>query len=264
MTTENAITTLTRWTDVTLYRADGFAQPRSIGVTGDDLWERIEALREYRATGAIAGYYLCEPSDDPDMADADASAGPSVNEIDWTGFPYSYGPRHHEIVALLESLPTLPWMRPTTELDAELIQRLIDRHVEALSSWGDVSLVPVRIVRTRDEWIAARGNMGQTPWSHAAGMAQQAAVDAVDDDDGRRLASQQAWRGAFSALPRLTSWATRIAGWEAQWLVADMKRPSPWRPLVDLMAMGLFPLGVVDGAYVIYAPESTTGLIAEG
>jgi hypothetical protein len=44
---------------------------------------RVGALREYRATGGIAGVWLVDPRDH----EYPENEGPSVDEIDWTGFP---------------------------------------------------------------------------------------------------------------------------------------------------------------------------------
>lgn len=47
--------------------------------------EHIEALREYRHTGCICDCYLAEPTNGPED-DSDCASGPTVNEIDWSGF----------------------------------------------------------------------------------------------------------------------------------------------------------------------------------
>jgi hypothetical protein len=72
------------WQEVDLYRVDG-SQVRN-------LVERIALLREYRATNAIAGVYLVDPSalGDFDPWELDFVApysGPSLDEIEWADFP---------------------------------------------------------------------------------------------------------------------------------------------------------------------------------
>ncbi len=47
--------------------------------------EHRAALAEYRDTGGIVDCYLVHPTNDPDD-DSDCVGGPSVEEIDWTGF----------------------------------------------------------------------------------------------------------------------------------------------------------------------------------
>jgi hypothetical protein len=71
--------TMTPWRSVPVNRIDG-REPTSL--------EHLEALSEYRTTGAVAGYVLCElpSSPTPEQLDAASYEGPGVDEIDWTGF----------------------------------------------------------------------------------------------------------------------------------------------------------------------------------
>ena len=70
------------YTTLTLYRLST-VQPLSDS-------ERLTALREYRSTGGITDVVFTEP-DPSDLSaehcEALSEAGPSVDEIDWTGFP---------------------------------------------------------------------------------------------------------------------------------------------------------------------------------
>jgi hypothetical protein len=72
---------LTHWSDVPLFRWES-GRPL-------DLPERIVALCEFRRTGGMAGVVMVEPDlDDLSEAEEDrlTNAGPSVAEIDWSGF----------------------------------------------------------------------------------------------------------------------------------------------------------------------------------
>lgn len=68
------------WRDVPLYRLDT-AKP----LTGA---QRVTSLCEYRATGGMYLVVMAEPTgcDTPEECDRLSEAGPSVDEIDWTGF----------------------------------------------------------------------------------------------------------------------------------------------------------------------------------
>ena len=68
--------------DLNLYGAGNGAYAVGQRITGDD---RAAMLREYRATGSIRGAFLVDPNDYSDEEDVSAM-GPSVDEIDWTGF----------------------------------------------------------------------------------------------------------------------------------------------------------------------------------
>ena len=78
-TTDRTANQKIHWSDVEVLDCDGETR----------LWDEaeIDALREYRRTGTIAGRFLGRvgsPREDP----TDASTwGPAVDEIDWTGFP---------------------------------------------------------------------------------------------------------------------------------------------------------------------------------
>ena len=67
-----------RWDLVPMFDGNGDALTRD---------ERIRALREYRANGAILDVYFTTAGDSPEERDAAACEGPAVDEIDWTGFP---------------------------------------------------------------------------------------------------------------------------------------------------------------------------------
>lgn len=69
---------LPRWDSLTLYGDDG--------ETLSDA-DRIAKLREYRATHAMAGAFFVPPGRTPESRDAASYEGPSVDEIDWAGFP---------------------------------------------------------------------------------------------------------------------------------------------------------------------------------
>lgn len=71
---------LVPWRDVPLYWLDA-------GVELTDA-ERVRALGEYRRTGGMYLIVMAEPtgSDSPEECERLSEAGPSADEIDWTGF----------------------------------------------------------------------------------------------------------------------------------------------------------------------------------
>ena len=77
------------WRDVRLYDSDGDEPTEA---------RRIELLRQYHKHGELTQYYLCDPSaagaESDNVWDSyhgewrdGCDAGPSVDEIDWAGFP---------------------------------------------------------------------------------------------------------------------------------------------------------------------------------
>lgn len=72
------------WTTVPMTTQDdnGQADPIPEGHDAD----RITALREYRSTGEINRVWLCT-AQQLETVDDCSDLGPSVDAIDWTGFP---------------------------------------------------------------------------------------------------------------------------------------------------------------------------------
>jgi hypothetical protein len=72
------------WRDVTITDLDG--NPAS-----DE--DRVRALAEYRRTNQIGGFFLCDQDDRhragcaPADQDDHSQCGPSIEDIDWRGFP---------------------------------------------------------------------------------------------------------------------------------------------------------------------------------
>ncbi len=75
------------WRDVEVWRLTVTADGEGVKLAEP---ERLAALAEYRSTGAIADAVLAVPANFPDDIDgwteAVVRSGPSVDEIDWTGF----------------------------------------------------------------------------------------------------------------------------------------------------------------------------------
>ena len=87
------------WKTIKLYDSDG-GQP--------DEEQFVRAMRDYRDNDSIGGYWLIEPSTEPDDEDGQGElyrdpwhnnelrhiwdCGPSASEIDWTGCDEEIGP----------------------------------------------------------------------------------------------------------------------------------------------------------------------------
>ena len=54
-------------------------------------------------------------------------------------------------------------------------------------------------------------------------------------------------RPGVGGRPRKTCWEVVMAG-----------KPNPWAPLIEMWAMGVLPIGPVDGEYLVYVPEART------
>lgn len=67
------------WREVSLWPIDG-----GESIKGDSAQGR-EALGEFRTTGSTAGFWMVDPAECSDEENL-PYAGPTVSEIDWTGF----------------------------------------------------------------------------------------------------------------------------------------------------------------------------------
>jgi hypothetical protein len=87
--------------------------------------------------------------------------------------------------------------------------------------------------------------------SHRSGCA----LDAAAATRGRKiqglvlLTATVAWRLAVVAAFH--------ASWRVAYLLNDVPRSDPWRPLLDLWSRGAGPAGAAGDSFVVFLPEST-------
>ena len=164
-----------------------------------------------------------------------------------------FGPNGGSVVALLDDLAGIGWLRPLTPVTREQLQPLADMLLSRLTRFcASVVPMPVRIVA---DWAAAR--------DAARDAAEDAARDAAEDaawsaarDAAWSAARDAAGSAARSAARDAAGDAARSAAWAAEYrTVADLVDwPSPWEPLVDMWRLGCWPVGVVRGEFVVFVP----------
>ena len=140
-----------------------------------------------------------------------------------------------ELDAYIERIKAIKWFKPSADLKKEDAEKQIDI---ALEAFGVKASFEWRSLKTEKDWDAA--------WDAAWGAARGAAWDA-------------AW-GAVRDAARGAAWD---AAWDAAWganevLVKDIKEYKgkfAFLSLIPLWEMGLYPIGVINGKFVIYLPE---------
>lgn len=161
--------------------------------------------------------------------------------------------------AYVERVRQIKWFRPDPKLDREKAED----HVKlALSAFGVTAEVEWRSLKTVDDWDAAWDAAGD-----AAGDAAWVAAWGAAGDAARGAARGAAKGAAWDAAKGAARVAARGAAWDAargatEIVVSDLPAFTGKYPngafllLLPLWEMGLYPVGVINGKFVIYQPEA--------
>jgi len=151
------------------------------------------------------------------------------------------GPQFEAVNELIAKLPTFPWCKPAPDLDDELLKQLVAEHLWNLETFtktpGVFDGVSLKVISSESDLAAARAAARAAAWA-AAWAAWDAASDAARD-----AARDAAWDAAWDAAR------------DAAHMVADIPN-NPWAPLVEIMALGCIPIGVVGDEFVVWSPET--------
>ena len=156
-----------------------------------------------------------------------------------------------ELDAYIERIKAIKWFKPSADLKKEDAEKQIDI---ALEAFGVKASFEWRSLKTEKDWDAA--------WDAAWGAARGAAWDAAWDA-AWGAARGAAWDAAWGAVRDAARGAAWDAAWDAAWganevLVKDIKEYKgkfAFLSLIPLWEMGLYPIGVINGKFVIYLPE---------
>ncbi len=128
--------------------------------------------------------------------------------------------------AYIERIKAIKWFKP----DPTLERKTVDTAVKAaLSAFGVEASIEYRSLKTESDYDAARDAARDAAWDAAWGAARDAARDAAWD---------AAW-GAHDTLATFTGTYTKA---------------TPFLRLVDLWELGMYPVGVVNGKFIVYSP----------
>ena len=156
------------------------------------------------------------------------------------------GPQFEAVNELIAKLPTFPWCKPAPDLDDELLKQLVAEHLWNLETFtktpGVFDGVSLKVISSESDLAAARAAARAAAWDAASDAAWVAAWAA-------------AWDAARAAAWDAASDAARDAARAAAHMVADIPN-NPWAPLVEIMALGCIPIGVVGDEFVVWKPET--------
>jgi len=162
------------------------------------------------------------------------------------------GPQFEAVNELIAKLPTFPWCKPAPDLDDELLKQLVAEHLWNLETFtitpGVFDGVSLKVISSESDLAAA--------WAAARAAAWDAAWDAARD---ARDAAGDAARAAWDAARAAARAAARDAAWDAAHMVADIPN-NPWAALVEIMALGCIPVGVIGDEFVVWKPETKAQL----
>ena len=126
----------------------------------------------------------------------------------------------------IERIKSIKWFQPSSTLD----KKDVDTKVKAcIDAFGVKATVEYRQLKTSNDWDAARDAARDAAW----GAAWDAARDAA------RGAAWDAARGADETLVKD---------------LKEYKGKFAFLSLVDIYELGLYPVGVVNGKFLVFVP----------
>ena len=152
--------------------------------------------------------------------------------------------------AYIERIKNIKWFQPLPDIKKTDVETKVKA---SLSAFGVEAKIEFKQLKTSD-WDAARDAARDAAW----GAARDAARDAAW---GAAWGAEEIWGAAWDAARD----AARDAAWGAAWgaeeiLVENLKEykgKKAFLILVDIWEMGLYPIGVVDGVFIVYVPALT-------
>ena len=144
-----------------------------------------------------------------------------------------------QLDAYIERIKAIKWFQPSPDLKRETIDTTIN---VALKAFGVEASIEYRRLATPDDWDAARDAAWDAAWGAAWGAARDAARDAA-----RGAAWDAAWDAARGAADVL---ALNLNTYKEKYPTGNFIH------LIPLWEAGLYPVGVVDGKFLVYVPAS--------
>ena len=163
--------------------------------------------------------------------------------------------RLDEARGIITRAKAISWLQPQSEVDVDVLQALAAEHIEALVPWQrtgtpTLRVLPVRVLTDRQDALRLAAAASNARW-----VASAAAYDAAAASAARAAAA------ADRICPNLR-WYVRpdyviYRCW--RWEVAMGGKSNPWRPLLEFWSLGVLPLGLHDGEYLIWVPPIACG-----
>jgi hypothetical protein len=171
-----------------------------------------------------------------------------------------------DLDAYIERVKNVKWFEP----DPSLTKDTVDTKVKsALSAFGITASIEYRSLKTEADYIAAWEAARDETWSAAWDKARSAAWSAARSAAWDAVWSA-AWSAAWDAVWGAARSAARDAAWDAArsavrdavWGAADIlashtptyKLDKPFVKMFEIWELGMYPVGVVNGVFIVYSP----------
>ncbi len=180
------------------------------------------------------------------------------------------------IEALIQKVERALWLQPTAEDHTATIEALGADFGRALAKIDPEIPVPrVTITRCAEELCAgflgawAGASSQRNVWRFQESLRRASASRWLESDDEVRTSQEQLDAALTDSLARSIPVCEaspvkdppfmRLARAELAWLARDDDEPSPWGPLVDLWALGAWPVWLPAGELRVYLPMAHGG-----
>ena len=135
----------------------------------------------------------------------------------------------------LTRIKAVKWFQPSADLKREEVEQKVN---VVLEGFGVKAKITYSLLKTEKDWGAARGAAWDAAWGAARGAA---------------------WGAAWDAARMDAAWDAARGG--AEIIASDLKDYSKKYPkgsfinLIPLYEMGLWPIGVVGGKFIVGVPH---------
>src|SRR3990167_3588854 len=164
----------------------------------------------------------------------------------------------------LTRIKAVKWFQHSADLKREEVEQKVN---VVLEGFGVKAKITYSLLKTEKDWGAARGAAWDAAWGAAwdaawgaaRGAAWGAAWDAAWDAAWGGAARGAAWGAAWDAARMDAAWDAARGG--AEIIASDLKDYSKKYPkgsfinLIPLYEMGLWPIGVVGGKFIVGVPH---------
>lgn len=156
--------------------------------------------------------------------------------------------------AYLKRIKQIKWFQPAKDLKKEEIDKQVNLVIETFGLKYKFSYKKLKKIKDWDaargaargaEWGAARGAARGAAWGAAWGAARGSAWDAAARGAARGVALDAAWDASWGAAETISS------------DLKDYKEKYPngsFINLIPIYEVGLWPVGIVDGEFIIAIP----------
>lgn len=139
--------------------------------------------------------------------------------------------------AYIERIKIIKWFQPDANLKKEDVETKVKI---ALNAFGIKGSIEYKQLKTSNDWDAARGAARDAAQDAAQDVAWGAARD-VAWDAARDVARDVAWGAVDLLVENLDEYKKKYPN-------------GNFINLIPLWEMGLYPIGLIDGKFVIYIP----------